>query len=259
MFVAAWHRHAVRTVAYHLTMERVFGDTDPVARRVEELRLEADRLGNPAWAERQITDGGLLRGVSLQGTVWARGWHHLITRSAPRRQHPDDLRAVAGCVRGWLTPDRIAEYAKRAYWSQDENHTRQMTRALTSALEALQDHLGYPSGRCEVTIPVMTSESSSHYGRADLAFLSCSLSRPDIVIEIDSQPNPDAVAKLLYAADAGALPIWVRHGKGPVSTLDGVAVIDVRPDALARAALRRRPKPAHEGRDPGIDTGPYLW
>ncbi|MFB7353485.1 hypothetical protein [Streptomyces gardneri] len=209
--------------------------------------------------ERQITDGGLLRGVSVPGTVWARGWHHLITGSAPRRRHPDDLRAVAGRVREWLAADRIAEYAERAYWSQDENRTRRMTRVLTSALEALQDHLGYPNSRCEVTIPIMTSESSSNYGRADVALLSCSLERPDIVFEIDSQPNQDAVAKLRYAADAGALPVWVRHGKGPIPVLDGVAVIDVRPDALARAALRHRPKRVQEGRDPVIDTGPYLW
>ncbi|MBB4984154.1 hypothetical protein [Streptomyces nymphaeiformis] len=240
-------------------MERVFGETDPVARRVEELRLEAALLGNPAWAKQRIIDGGLLRGVSVQGAVWARGWHHLITRSSPRHQNPNALREVAGRVREWLTPDRIADFRERSYWSQSENPTRRMTRALTSALEALQDHLDYPNGRCEVTIPVMTSESSSNYGRSDVALLSSSLERPDIVIEIDSQPNQDAVRKLRFAADAGALPVWVRHGKGPVPVLDGVAVIDVRPDALARAALRHRPKPAYEGRDPGADTGPYLW
>lgn len=50
----------------------------------------------------------------------------------------------------------------------------------------------------------------------------------DIVIEIDSQPNPGSARKLAFAQDAGALAVWVRFGEGNTDAPAGVAVIDLR-------------------------------
>lgn len=51
---------------------------------------------------------------------------------------------------------------------------------------------------------------------------------PDIVVEIDSAPNPASAQKLAFARDAGAYPLWLRFGKGSIEEIDGVSVLDFR-------------------------------
>ena len=58
---------------------------------------------------------------------------------------------------------------------------------------------------------------------------------PDVVVEIDSAPNAESMRKLEFARDAGALPIWVRHGSGRITEPEGIGVIDVRPSIAAAA------------------------
>jgi Uma2 family endonuclease len=64
------------------------------------------------------------------------------------------------------------------------------------------------------------------YGRLDLVIWHPEF--PDIVVEIDSANKRESALKLAFARDAGALPIWVRHGSGPFDAPDGCAVIDLR-------------------------------
>ena len=59
-----------------------------------------------------------------------------------------------------------------------------------------------------------------------------------VVVEIDSAPNRSSAAKLAFARDAGALPLWVRFGKGSVEGPEGVSVVD----------LRQELAPIHQGR-----------
>jgi hypothetical protein len=75
------------------------------------------------------------------------------------------------------------------------------------------------------------------YGRLDVAVWHPDL--PDVVVEIDSAPNAESVRKLEFARDAGALPIWVRHGSSRITEPEGVAVIDVRPSIAAAAQAVR--------------------
>ncbi|TYC68778.1 hypothetical protein [Streptomyces sp. CB01881] len=67
---------------------------------------------------------------------------------------------------------------------------------------------------------------ATRYGRLDTVIRQ--LGAADIVMEIDSAPNPSSAAKLAFARDAGAVPVWIRFGKGGIDAPNGVAVIDLR-------------------------------
>ncbi|MFF7993442.1 hypothetical protein ACFZDG_27080 [Kitasatospora xanthocidica] len=67
---------------------------------------------------------------------------------------------------------------------------------------------------------------ATRYGR--LGTVIRQLGAADIVVEIDSAPNPSSAAKLAFTRDAGAVPVWIRFGKGGTDAPDGVAVIDLR-------------------------------
>ncbi|MCL3999029.1 hypothetical protein [Streptomyces lavenduligriseus] len=67
----------------------------------------------------------------------------------------------------------------------------------------------------ELRLPVVP-DGKGRYGRAD------------VVVWIDSAPNPASAEKLVFARDAGAFPLWVRLGKGGIETIDGVMVLDIR-------------------------------
>jgi hypothetical protein len=51
---------------------------------------------------------------------------------------------------------------------------------------------------------------------------------PDIAVDVDSANKSESARKLEFARDAGAVPIWVRHGSGPIDAPAGCAVIDLR-------------------------------
>jgi hypothetical protein len=75
------------------------------------------------------------------------------------------------------------------------------------------------------------------YGRLDT--LICHPAG-EIAVEIDSG-FPDSLrssaAKLAFARDVGAVPVWIRLDQRDVTVPDGVAVIDLR--ALAASAAER--------------------
>ncbi|MFJ2847549.1 hypothetical protein ACIPD2_38895 [Streptomyces griseofuscus] len=56
----------------------------------------------------------------------------------------------------------------------------------------------------------------------------CTPLLPDLVIELDSRPNPASAQKLAFARDAGAFPLWVRFGEGGIDKIDGLMVLDLR-------------------------------
>lgn len=65
---------------------------------------------------------------------------------------------------------------------------------------------------------------------------------------IDSQPDPDAARKLEFARDAGAVPIWIRHGKGGITEPGGVAVIEAREPVAAAARAAQAARDQEPGR-----------
>ncbi|MFE7212450.1 hypothetical protein ACFU93_21145 [Streptomyces sp. NPDC057611] len=77
----------------------------------------------------------------------------------------------------------------------------------------------------ELRLPVVP-DGKGRYGRADLVIWLPG--GADIVVKIDSAPNPASAQKLAFARDAGAFPLWVRFGKGDIEKIDGVMVLDVR-------------------------------
>jgi Uma2 family endonuclease len=50
---------------------------------------------------------------------------------------------------------------------------------------------------------------------------------PDLVIEIDATENAASAAKLEFARDAGAVPVWMRWRGGRVQAPAGAHLIDL--------------------------------
>ncbi|MFJ8628642.1 recombinase family protein [Kitasatospora sp. NPDC093550] len=116
----------------------------------------------------------------------------------------------------------------------------------------------------ELRLPVVPP-GATRYGRLDTVI--CQPGAADIVVEIDSAPNASSAAELAFARDAGAVPIWLRFGKGNVDAPDGVVVSTrsarrgrrLEPDPVAEVdgdksgknALRPELKACHAFLDPG--------
>jgi hypothetical protein len=91
----------------------------------------------------------------------------------------------------------------------------------------------------EVRLPVVPP-GAVRYGRLDT--LICHPAG-EVAVEIDSG-FPDSLrsssAKLAFARDAGAVPVWIRLDQRDVMVPDGVVVIDLRTIAAAAADRRVR-------------------
>jgi hypothetical protein len=76
----------------------------------------------------------------------------------------------------------------------------------------------------ELALPV-TPEDNAQFGRCDLIVMRDP--DPDLVIEIDATENAASAAKLEFARDAGAVPLWMRWRGGRVQAPAGVRLIDL--------------------------------
>ncbi|MGA5823494.1 zinc-ribbon domain-containing protein [Kitasatospora sp. NPDC094028] len=185
-------------------------------------------LPTKAEAGRASAAGGVLK--ILDHAHWAEGWLHYLTGRKPRPVDADELDEVTGVFRGWLT--EWAEEALTAVRAEKAvPETAAITRILTKEVgelgRSLSDPLfGIPAQPYrELRLPVVPP-GATRYGRLDTVIRQ--IGARDIVVEIDSAPNPGSAAKLAFARDAGAVPIWIRFGKGGIDAPDGVAVIDLR-------------------------------
>jgi hypothetical protein len=63
--------------------------------------------------------------------------------------------------------------------------------------------------------PDTTVEGGSQGGALDIVL--CRSNGPDIVVEIDSEPERRSALELACARQAGAITVWVRFGEGRVA------------------------------------------
>ncbi|MFL4909432.1 hypothetical protein ACJ6WF_41180 [Streptomyces sp. MMS24-I2-30] len=182
-------------------------------------------------AGRAAATDGVLR--LLNQTHWTEGWLHVLTGRRPRPVAEQDLRDIALILADYLqrwADDAVAQVAQNRATGYGPPRTP-LTKALTAAvLDFARTVLG-PNCRAyqELRLPV-GPDGKVRYGRADVVI--CTPLLPDLVIELDSRPNPASAQKLAFARNAGAFPLWVRFGEGGIDKIDGVMV-------LALAGLER--------------------
>ncbi|MCY1649318.1 zinc-ribbon domain-containing protein [Streptomyces sp. NPDC048212] len=207
------------------------GRTEEMLARVTEMA--ARLLPTKEDAGRAAAQSGVLR--LLDQAHWAEGWLHQLTGRAARRVCKDDLENMA-----WLLGELLAAWSQRAAEAVAADRakgygppaTTEVTRVLTKVVLTLKDELvrdsplaPYSRAYKELRLPLVPN-GKGRYGRADVVVWIPG--GPNIVIEIDSAPNPASVEKLIFARDAGAFPLWVRFGKGGIEEIDGVMVVDIR-------------------------------
>ncbi|MEV4506635.1 zinc-ribbon domain-containing protein [Streptomyces klenkii] len=198
-------------------------------------------------AGRAAAREGVLRLVDQ--AHWAEGWLHTLTGRRPRRADKDHLDNLA-----WLLGEILADWSQDAAEAVAANRanghrpptTAELTRSLTRAVLSLKDELVRDSPLAplartykELRLPVVP-DGKGRYGRLDVVIWLPG--GPDIVVEIDSAPNPASAQKLAFARDAGAFPLWVRFGSGGTEKIDGVMVLDIR-DAVRGVREASSPSP----------------
>jgi hypothetical protein len=135
---------------------------------------------------------------------------------------------LGGSAAGWLA---FEMKVTRAYDDPEaEAATWALTAVVIDALKAWAYKQGWRSWR-ELHVPLPDERST---GRLDLVVFRPG--RPDIVIELDSRNVPRSIAKLELARDRGALPIWLRFGRGRTIALSGVHAIDLTEPAVLSSA-----------------------
>jgi hypothetical protein len=181
-----------------------------------------------ADAGRAAAGSGVL--TMLDQAHWAAGWLHYLTGRRPRPVDAEDLLSVAGLFTEWFE-----EWARQAVASAAKARatldTARITDVLTRQVGYLARNLNGPlpaQAYRELRLPVVPP-GAGRYGRLDTVIWQCGFA--DITVEIDSAPNPSSAAKLAFARDVGAFPLWIRFGTGNVDAPEGVAVIDLR-DAI---------------------------
>lgn len=105
------------------------------------------------------------------------------------------------------------------------DYRQPVTKALTDEVRTVLSGMDGLRAYREVCLPVSSPRPDSALGRADLIGMGGYVQ--DVVVEIDSEPNPASISKLLFAAKVGALPIWVRWHTFETEQPDGVLLINL--------------------------------
>ncbi|WP_432154809.1 hypothetical protein [Streptomyces tricolor] len=226
--VTEWRWWAAKYLQGAIAAEEVMGkdgERDRVLARV--TAAAATLLPTKEQAGRAAAAEGALRLVDQ--AHWAEGWLHQLTGRPPRPVPGDDLEnfpfLLEEILTGWArnAAEAVAENRADGYPAPT---TAEITRSLTRAvLSMTDDEVFAPLARTyrELRVPV-APDGKGRYGRLDVMPGTI----PDIVVEIDSAPNPASVNKLAFARDVGALPLWVRFGSGSIEKIDGISVLDLR-------------------------------
>lgn len=216
VLVAEWRRWAVHELRYATAAQQCLGRSGAVEASLRRVSDQAAAL-LPSLDDlrRADQDDGV---VKLMGRAhWAAGWLHHLTEQPPRPAPTDLLQQMTDLLAGWL-----------GEWQREDRPaattTAQITAALTGEVREFARALQPGPARAyrEVQIPVLRPKAR-RYGRLDV--LIHRTGRPAIAVEIDAQPNPHSAAKLTFARDTGALPIWIRFGTSQRTAPDGITVI----------------------------------
>lgn len=229
-----WRWWAAKHLQGAIAAEEVMGKDGERDRVLARVTAAAESLlPSKEDAGRAAATGGVLQLVDQ--AHWAEGWLHALTGRRPRPVAEDDLGNVA-----WLLGEVLADWSQGAAEAVGQNRaeghcpptTADLTQSLTKAVLSLKDELLRDSPLAllarsykELRLPVVP-DGKGRYGRLDVVIWLPG--GPDIVVEIDSAPNPSSAQKLAFARDAGAFPLWVRFGSGGIEKIDGVMVLDIR-------------------------------
>ncbi|GAA1027201.1 hypothetical protein GCM10009565_48270 [Amycolatopsis albidoflavus] len=222
--VAGWRSVALTLIRRAMVAERAFGKTGAVG--------TAKKHAGQLLAGLPPGEAELRAAVDAREPVKILGkahWPHGSLRVLGHDSEPpaEDPAAVAA-LRTWLRQALAGTDLK----ADAESHsTAAVTGLLTGLVRDWADAqprtfrhnrwIGYR----ELTVPV-TPGGARRYGRLDVVVNRPG--RPDLVIEIDSAHNPRSVEKLLFARDAGAVPIWIRWLGGSLHEHPDITVIDLR-------------------------------
>ena len=241
--VREWRWWAAKYLQGALGKEAV-GARDGTSAVTEVLAAVTDQaahlLPTKADAGRAAAHTGVLR--ILDHAHGANGWLHYLTRRRPRPVTDDEMRIVAGWFATWF-----GEWADdmAARETTPQLSTAQMTKLITREVGDLARAISCPPplrvrAYREVRLPVVPPDAV-RYGRLDT--LICHPLGWEIAVEIDSG-FPDSLrssaAKLAFAPDAGAVPVWIRLDQRDATIPDGVVVIDLRTIAAVAADRRAR-------------------
>jgi hypothetical protein len=204
---------AVSDLAYALATDETGGSDTALP---EAIHRVSSRLGQalPTHSDIARARQKFESVVVDQRGHWPLGWSHYLGSGAPRAADE---------------PNTISEIRARAEealaladsWSATVS---ERTGMITHILKEWAKECGWRPYR-ELGIPVVTDAHPNVFGRLDLVIF-----RPeeaDLVIEIDSAPNPDAAQKLVFARDAGAFSVWLRWHKGRAAVPDGIRGVDL--------------------------------
>ncbi|MET8181345.1 zinc-ribbon domain-containing protein [Streptomyces sp. NPDC005336] len=228
-----WRWWAAKHLQGAIAAEEVMGKEGECDRVQAQVTAAAAGLPPSKEEAARAADGdGVLRLVDQ--AHWAKGWLHVLTGRDPVQAAEEDLADVA-----FLLEEVLADWSRDAAQAVAADRangrpaptTADITRSLTRAVLSLVDHsvfepiVPYLRTYRELRLPVVP-DGKGRYGRLDVVF--CLSGGSDIVVEIDSAPNPASAQKLAFARDAGAWPLWVRFGSGAIEKIEGVMVLDIR-------------------------------
>ncbi|MEU6946634.1 zinc-ribbon domain-containing protein [Streptomyces sp. NPDC046316] len=194
--------------------------------------MGAGLLPSKEDAGRAAVHEGVLR--LLDQAHWAEGWLHVRTGRGARPVPEEELEGVAimlGNILADWSQDAAAAVARNRAHGHRPPGTADVTRSLTQAVSSFRDEnvIGpiakYARVYRELRVPVVP-DGKGRFGRLDVVVWLPGV--PDVVVEIDSRPNPASAQKLTFARDAGAYPLWVRFGTGGIEKIEGVTVLDIR-------------------------------
>ncbi|MET9605331.1 zinc-ribbon domain-containing protein [Streptomyces sp. NPDC006512] len=229
-----WRWWASKHLQGAIAAEQVLERTGKVEAALARAAHMAPRLTpTPGDIAAAAARDGVLR--LLEAAHWAEGWGHALSGEDARPVDPGFPADIAAELSAWLSDWAEGVREDRTAGRPVPSGTAGVTRALTGVIQEFLRAAVEPHGRVyrELRLPVLP-DGAVRYGRVDVAAWSPTL-LPDFVVEIDSAPNPSSVRKLEFVRDAGAVPLWVRFGAGPVEDITGVGIVDARD--LVRTAL----------------------
>ncbi len=213
--VSRFKDRAVTQLRYAIGNEQSGYESGAVATTQSQLQQAARSLPPKVERAARATQRDGVLSILDRGH-WAAGWLYHLTGLPMRTAHPDAVAETVDVLTGWLR-EGLDELRRLAAEVDDAASTRGVTRWLTRA--AVDAARATPEAKPyrELTLPVLCG---TIYGRLDVVIWQPRF--PDIVVEIDSKPNPQSVRKLEFARDTGALAVWVRHGSGGITASHGV-------------------------------------
>jgi hypothetical protein len=162
-------------------------------------------------AGRAAAANGVLR--LLDQAHWAEGWLHVRTGRASCPVPKEELEGVTivlGNILADWSQNAAAAVAQSRANDNSQPTTAEITRSLTRAVTSFRDEnvIGpiakYARVYRELRVPVVL-DGKGRFGRLDVVVWLPGL--PDLVVEIDSRPNPASAQKLTFARDVGAYPL----------------------------------------------------